>query len=196
MGKSRLSKPKTVVAAQLAEERKRKGLTQEQLAEAVYKSTGLIRKYEQGERIPPNAFLDDLAEYYGCTTAYLRGETHVRTVSEQKEIESQLVPIIKNYKAYVNARTSAISGSKFLMSLLGFSFETIQKADSHFLTVLLTEKDGKQFKMSEPDFVELLENFSAQSKDIMFNLLHYQQDEHLLKKAAPGDCQETAKHDP
>lgn len=182
----KLSKPKTVVAARLAEERKRKGLTQEQLAEAVYKSTGSIRKYEQGERIPPNAYLDDLAEYYGCSSAYLRGKTHVRTVSEQKEIESQLAPIIKDYKAYVNARTSAISGSKFLMSLLGFRFETLQKADSHFLTVLLTGKDGQQFKMSEPDFVALLENFSAQSKDTMLNLLHHQQDEQALKKADPG----------
>ena len=177
---ARLPRPKTVVAYRLAEERKRMGLTQEELSERVYISTGLIRKCEQGERMPTPEYIEKMAEFFGCSQAYLTNKVGFRTVDEQKEFETWFAPYSEMYAEYKKAREVAIAGSSFLMELLGIRFETKQQPDSYFLTVILTSKDGERLEVPEPDFVEMLETFSDRSKDVMLDLLRTQ-------KTAPGD---------
>ena len=165
-------KKRSVQSDRLAKERIRKGLTQEQLAEAASTSLGLVRKYEQGERNPSSGYIKDMADYFECAPEYLSGEQNCRTYDEEAQVETVAGWIVGLHRSYEKERESAIVGSSFLMKLLGFQFETQRKTDSRFLTVILTSKDGERFEVPEANFVEMLETFADRSKGTMLDLLH------------------------
>lgn len=171
---------KSVPSERLTRERIRKGLTQEQLSEATFMSTGLIQKCKQGERLPSTEYIQRMAAFFECAPEYLTGEWNCRTGDEEAQARTTAGYIGSIYQAYKKERETAIVGASFLMKLLGFHFETKQPPNSHLLTVILTSKDEERFEISEPDFMEMLEVFADKSKDTMLGLLR-------ASKAAPGD---------
>lgn len=74
---------KKVVANNLTELRKEKGLTQFQLAQIFHYSDKAVSKWECGETLPDLETLVSLADFYGVTLDYL---THTGTRNDKKEM--------------------------------------------------------------------------------------------------------------
>lgn len=85
-----------VLGKRLGEMRKKRGLTQRQLADKLNVSHGRISLYETGDRSPDPEMLKRLADFLGCSTDYLLGrtddpnpvsedETDIKKILEQKE---------------------------------------------------------------------------------------------------------------
>ena len=70
---------KLIIAQNLVELRKNKGLTQIQLAEKFGYSDKAVSKWEHGEAVPDIETLAKLVDYYGVTLDYL---THEGTAEE------------------------------------------------------------------------------------------------------------------
>ena len=60
-------------ADRLQRSRERRRVSRRVMSELCGLSTGAIRKYERGERIPNIIALEAIADYLGCTTDYLLG---------------------------------------------------------------------------------------------------------------------------
>lgn len=73
---------KLIIAHNLSDLRKAKGLTQIQLADKFGYSDKAVSKWEHGEAVPDIETLAKLADYYGVTLDYL---THEGTPSEKKK---------------------------------------------------------------------------------------------------------------
>ena len=69
--------------------RKRAGLTQEQLAKKIGVSLMTVRRYEKNERIIPDTVLQKIADALGVTVDYLLGRTNQPNVrlATQEDIE-------------------------------------------------------------------------------------------------------------
>ena len=77
-------------ASRLRELRQQKGLTQEDLADALGISRSALAMYEAGKRIPRYKAIDTLAAYFGVTADYLRGKSdypHGILLTEQQQKE-------------------------------------------------------------------------------------------------------------
>jgi len=59
----------------LEELRKDKGMTQKDLSEIIYVTTGTISNYESGQYMPDLQKLITLADYFGVTLDYLTGSS-------------------------------------------------------------------------------------------------------------------------
>ena len=176
-------KPRTLIPGRLAEERRRAGISQEIMPLKIPASYSSIRKYESGERIAPDNYIEAAAKLFGVLPDYLRGKTACRLAQEQ-EVVAQ---ILSTYRAYMKERKDYIANSEKLLDFFGFHFETLHRTDSHFVTVILTSKNGEQFELTESDFVELLESFTNKAKDVMLTLLHNHKEKQIHDKAAPGE---------
>ena len=173
--RKQFTRPKnSITAERLTRERLRLGLTQEELSEKTGYSTGAIRKYEQGERLPSSEFVGNMAAFFKCAPEYLTGKWGFRTADEEARAETQAMDAVALYKKCKKAHETAISGALYLMDLLGFGIDTQQQTDSHLLNIIIKSKDGEQFKIYEPDFVKLLETFAENTKDVMLELLQQQ----------------------
>ena len=186
-GSFMVQKKRSVPADRLTRERIRIGLTQEELAEKTFQSLGSIRKCEQGERLPSPEFIKNMADFFGCAPEYLTGEWNFRTANEEAQAETWAICATALHNKYNEARDAAISGSSYLMGLMGLSFDTQKQANSHYLTISLKSKDGDRFEISESEFVELLEDFAESTKDIMLDLLRCQRGNCEAKSAASGE---------
>lgn len=60
-------------ASRLRDLRLQKGLTQEQLSDALGIGRSALAMYESGQRIPRYKTIDTIADYFGVTTDYLTG---------------------------------------------------------------------------------------------------------------------------
>ncbi|MCY9311679.1 helix-turn-helix domain-containing protein [Bacillus inaquosorum] len=70
--------------------RKKRGLTQTQLADKVQTTKGTISNYENGHSTPSNEMLCNLADALDTTTDYILGRTHNHeTVSIPYDLEFQ-----------------------------------------------------------------------------------------------------------
>lgn len=65
----------------IASERVRKGMTQEELGETIGVVERTIRSWEKDERSIPSSKACEMAELFGCTIDYLFGLTDERTVA-------------------------------------------------------------------------------------------------------------------
>lgn len=76
-------------ASRLRDLRLQKGLTQEQLSDALGIGRSALAMYESGQRIPRYKTIDTIADYFGVTTDYLRGKTNfphgVILIEEQQQ---------------------------------------------------------------------------------------------------------------
>lgn len=66
------------------EERKNKGLTQEQLAKEFFLNKSSISRYEKGTQMPEMVMLQKFAEYFDVSVDYLLGRTDERNVHKEK----------------------------------------------------------------------------------------------------------------
>ena len=67
-----------MVNRNLASERVRKGMTQEQAAEYFHCTTKSLSRYETGKQVAPLELIDAAADLFGCSTDYLLGRTDER----------------------------------------------------------------------------------------------------------------------
>ena len=82
---------KAVIAANIAELRRREGMTQLDLAEKLNYTDKAISKWERGESIPDVLVLKNIADLFGVTVDYLLEEEHPAAESaEQQPDESTL----------------------------------------------------------------------------------------------------------
>ena len=65
-----------IIAANIAELRKGKGMTQQELAARLNYSDKSISKWERGESIPDVVILKQIADMFGVTVDYLLSDTH------------------------------------------------------------------------------------------------------------------------
>ncbi|WP_276699788.1 helix-turn-helix domain-containing protein [Romboutsia ilealis] len=66
------------------EERKSKGLTQEQLAKEFFLNKSSISRYEKGTQMPEMVMLQKFAEYFDVSVDYLLGRTDERNAHKEK----------------------------------------------------------------------------------------------------------------
>lgn len=79
------------------EERKNKGLTQEQLAKEFFLNKSSISRYEKGTQMPEMVMLQKFAEYFDVSVDYLLGRTDERNVHKEK---TKLDPGVKTIAAH------------------------------------------------------------------------------------------------
>ena len=79
------------------EERKNKGLTQEQLAKEFFLNKSSISRYEKGTQMPEMVMLQKFAEYFDVSVDYLLGRTDERNLNKEKP---KLDPGIKTIAAH------------------------------------------------------------------------------------------------
>lgn len=65
------------------EERKNKGLTQEQLAKEFFLNKSSISRYEKGTQMPEMVMLQKFAEYFDVSVDYLLGRTDERNLKKE-----------------------------------------------------------------------------------------------------------------
>ena len=83
---------KAVIAANIAELRKKNGMTQQDLAAKLNYTDKAISKWERGESIPDVLVLKQIADMFGVTVDYLLTDVHEapEPVAEEKSIEISL----------------------------------------------------------------------------------------------------------
>lgn len=71
----------------IKELRMQKGLTQQQLADAVNIDRALLARYENGSRTPPIKKLDILADFFGVTVDYLLGREDEEPIKKEPAVD-------------------------------------------------------------------------------------------------------------
>ena len=74
----------------IQELRKRKGLTQEELAQALYVSRTAVSKWESGRGYPNIDSLKALSEFYSVSIDELLSSEEVLTIAEEENLEKQM----------------------------------------------------------------------------------------------------------
>lgn len=67
---------RAVIAANMADLRRRRGMTQLELAEQLNYTDKAVSKWERGDSVPDIAVLKQIADLFGVTVDYLLQETH------------------------------------------------------------------------------------------------------------------------
>ncbi len=70
-------------ADRIKSERRKLGLTQEQLAKKLETSRQNITNWETGYNIPSVDLVNKLSDFFNCSTDYLLGRTNCRNINEQ-----------------------------------------------------------------------------------------------------------------
>ncbi len=119
------SKWQWVFVDRLVEERKKKGWSQEKLAEAVGKETSTVSTWEQHRAIPPFDVMVKLSQLFDCDLDYLTGridkETHaLKTACEVTGLSPTAIKKIKG-KVSSNALTHLIESHGFIKLMTAYS---------------------------------------------------------------------------
>ena len=120
---------KLIIARNLVELRKAKGLTQIQLADKFGYSDKAVSKWEHGEAIPDIETLFSLCEYYGVTLDYL---THEGTAKEKAQFVSDTKKQKAN-KAVITVLSCLIAP---LVCILIYTILTLLPKDSYQMWTL------------------------------------------------------------
>jgi transcriptional regulator with XRE-family HTH domain len=107
----------SILGKRIGEMRRKRGLTQRQLADKLKVSHGRISLYETGDRSPDPEMLNKLADFFGCSVDYLLGrsddpdpiskdETDIKKILEQKE------------KAHWDGRELTVEEKEYLSRLI------------------------------------------------------------------------------
>ncbi len=81
---------KAVIAVNIAELRRKHGMTQLDLAEKLNYTDKAISKWERGESIPDVLVLKSIADLFGVTVDYLLEDVHPRVQDNEKQDEDTL----------------------------------------------------------------------------------------------------------
>ena len=104
-----------VLGKRIGEMRKKRGLTQRQLADKLKVSHGRISLYETGDRSPDPEMLKKLADFFGCSVDYLLGRTDDPNLSED---ETDIKKILAQEKAHWDGRELTVEEKKYLSKLI------------------------------------------------------------------------------
>lgn len=106
----------SVLGKRIGELRKKRGLTQRQLADKLQVSHGRISLYETGDRSPDPEMLKKLADFFGCSVDYLLGRTNDPNINiDETDIKKILE---KKEKAHWDGRELTIEEKKYLSKLI------------------------------------------------------------------------------
>lgn len=78
--------------------RKRRKLSQQELAKAIGISREALSGYEQGRREPSLDTLEKLADYFGVSLDYLFGRTDLATPPPELDIPLEYVEVVKGWQ--------------------------------------------------------------------------------------------------
>ena len=109
--------------------RKRRGLTQEQLAEYLGISVMTVRRWEWGERTPDAAQIQKISQVLGVSISELMGEE--KTDSEKKTVKQGIFPSLAYWGEVAdNARKAVNDGQNLglIYSLLADATSTVKLA--------------------------------------------------------------------
>ena len=102
---------KAIIAANIAELRKKNGMTQQDLAGKLNYTDKAISKWERGESIPDVMVLKQIADMYGVTVDYLLSETH-----EEPTPPAEEKPVVDDQKKRQSLRTRGfVTGMSVLL---------------------------------------------------------------------------------
>lgn len=109
--------------------RKRRGLTQEQLAECLGISVMTVRRWEWGERTPDADYIQKISQVLGVSISELMGEE--KTDSEKKTVKQGVFPSLAYWGEVAdNARKAVNDGQNLglIYSLLADATSTVKLA--------------------------------------------------------------------
>ncbi len=98
------------IGAAIAVERSRKGLTQEQVAEAIGVEQETISRFERGATLPPLGRLLDIAELLGVPMETLIRTSSPRTIDQAADIAALLEPLSEENRQWVQAWLAQLCG--------------------------------------------------------------------------------------
>lgn len=91
------------IGAAIADQRLRKGLTQEQVAEAIGVEQETISRFERGATLPPLGRLIDLADLLGVPLESLVRTSSPRVIDQAADIAALLEPLSEENREWVQA---------------------------------------------------------------------------------------------
>ena len=105
-----LTDMKIVIAKNIAELRKKQGMTQLDLAEKLNYSDKAVSKWERGESLPDITVIKNIADLFGVTVDYLINEAH-----ELPEAEPEPVEVVPSRKRISFRTSAAVTGMSLLL---------------------------------------------------------------------------------
>ncbi|HDK7158964.1 TPA: helix-turn-helix transcriptional regulator [Clostridium botulinum] len=125
----------------IKELRKKRGITQEELAKHIGVSTSMVGMYETNARKPSYEVLSKIAKYFRVSTDYLLGETDYKTTGEKfdAKLSSDNVAQIKEEEALYTAGkfTTPQAAMQFILkqpSIMGYGgFDTNKMTDEEII---------------------------------------------------------------
>lgn len=78
-------------ADRLKEERIKRGLTQTELAKALYLGQTSVSKYESGKQIPEMPTLQKISEFFSISIDYLLGKTDIKNFTSDDELKKLII---------------------------------------------------------------------------------------------------------
>lgn len=96
-----------IFGQRLQELRKQKGLSQQQLADALKVSQAAINNWERGKREPSIAMIETVADYFSCSGSYLMGweeEEVQNTGLDETEFSEEELNEIQNYIQFIKSK--------------------------------------------------------------------------------------------
>ncbi|MCH5180482.1 MAG: helix-turn-helix transcriptional regulator [Erysipelotrichales bacterium] len=95
----------------LKELRKKKGITQEELANSIYVSRSVIAKYESGVALPTNENIQKLASFFDVELSYFSdGDSQIELVSKDEHKRNLVFKIISIFGIIINSIYLIICG--------------------------------------------------------------------------------------
>lgn len=95
----------------LKELRKKKGITQEELASSIYVSRSVIAKYESGAALPTNENVQKLASFFDVELSYFSdGDSQMELVSKEERKRNLVFKIISIFGIIINSIYLIICG--------------------------------------------------------------------------------------
>lgn len=78
-------------AERLKEERIKRGLTQTELAKALYLGQTSVSKYESGKQIPEMPTLQKISEFFSISIDYLLGKTDIKNIMSDNKLKKLII---------------------------------------------------------------------------------------------------------
>ncbi len=123
----------------IAELRKEKGLTQEELAQQFYVDRATISKWEKGYYIPTPEMLLELSNFFGITVnEILLGEK--KSEKNQEEVNKVTVEILKNRDRKVKKIIRTSAAMILLIVMIGIGVSTFIKLDANRRVAAIEKK--------------------------------------------------------
>lgn len=115
----------SLFAKRFREERKKKGLTQQELAELFHTDKSSISKYENDHSMPELPILQEYAKFFGVSIDYLLGNTEERNpadeiINKNKEKEIEVKELLSRYNVMLDGEALDEEAKDSVIELMNF----------------------------------------------------------------------------